>query len=270
LLLSAPSFAGPLELEGRLVQGGLLFGRTEPGARVELDGRAVRVSPDGRFVVGFNRDAGPESLLRVSFADGSEAKRQLAIASREYEIQRIDGLPQEQVTPPEAVLARIRAEQALINEVRALDRPEALFASGFVWPAQGPISGVYGSQRILNGEPRQPHYGVDIAAPEGTPVVAPADGVVALVHPDMYFTGGTVILDHGHGLTSAFLHLKEILVRQGQRLRQGEPLATIGATGRVTGAHLDWRINWFDVRVDPALLVPPMPAQEAPAGSGGG
>jgi len=158
------------------------------------------------------------------------------------------------------VLARIRAENARIAEARAVDRAEPMYESGFVWPAVGPISGVFGSQRVLNGEPRRPHYGVDVAAPPGTPVTAPADGVVAIAHPDMYYTGGTVLIDHGHGLTSVYSHLKEVWAKEGALLRQGDPIGSIGATGRATGPHLDWRINWFDQRLDPALLVPPMPA----------
>ncbi|HEU0237368.1 MAG TPA: M23 family metallopeptidase, partial [Candidatus Limnocylindrales bacterium] len=183
----------------------------------------------------------------------------LSIQQRAYDIQRVDGLPQEKVTPPEEVLARIAAEQAMVEEVRKVDRPEPWFETGFVWPVVGPISGIYGSQRILNGEPRWPHYGVDVVAPEGTPVVAPADGLVVLVNPDMYYSGGTVVLDHGFGLTSAYLHLKEISVEEGQTLRQGDRLGSVGATGRVTGAHLDWRFNWFDERLDPVLIAGPMP-----------
>ena len=156
-------------------------------------------------------------------------------------------------------MARIRAENARIAEARAVDRAEPMFESGFVWPVVGPISGVFGSQRVLNGEPRRPHYGVDVAAPPGTPVTAPADGVVAIAHPDMYYTGGTVLIDHGHGLTSVYSHLEEVWVKEGARLRQGDPIGSVGATGRATGPHLDWRINWFDQRLDPALLVPPMP-----------
>ena len=259
LLLAAPAWAGRLALDGHFQQGGLVFGTTEPGAEVTLDGRKVQVSPAGRFLFGFGREAGPEAALTVRFPDGTEETRRLEIAQRSYKIQRINGLPRKMVTPPESEWPRIQAENALIAKVRAVDRPEALFESGFTWPALGRISGVYGSQRILNGEPRRPHYGVDVAAPVGTPIKAPADGVVALAETGMYYTGGTVILDHGHGLTSAFLHMKDVLVTEGMRVEQGEPIGTLGATGRVTGPHLDWRINWFDRRLDPALLVGPMP-----------
>ncbi|MDX1425698.1 MAG: M23 family metallopeptidase [Kiloniellales bacterium] len=257
--LAPAAAAQDLTLTGALSQGGLVYGQTRPGAEVRLDGRPVPVGEDGRFLFGFGRDAAPEAVLELTLPDGTQARRTLEIAQRAYDIQRVDGLPQEKVTPPEEVLARIAAERAMVKEVRQVFRPQAWFESGFIWPVEGPISGVYGSQRILNGEPRWPHYGVDVAAPEGTPIVAPADGLVVLAHDDMYYSGGTLMIDHGYGLTSAYLHLKEIWVEEGQMLRQGEPIASVGATGRVTGAHLDWRFNWFDERLDPELIVGPMP-----------
>lgn len=254
--------AAELTLEGEVTQGGLIFGRTVPGATASLDGEALRLTPDGRFLFGFGRDAAPKATLTVTEPDGRVITRQLDVAQRDYDIQRIDGLKKDYVSPPEEVLARIRADAAAAAEARAADRPETDFDSGFIWPAIGPISGVYGSQRILNGEPRQPHYGVDIAGPVGKPVKAPADGVVTLAHPDMYFSGATLIMDHGHGLSSTFLHLEKILVTEGQRVRQGEVVALMGQSGRVTGPHLDWRMNWRDQRIDPTLLVPPMPKSE--------
>ncbi len=256
---ASPGFAQDLTLEGTLSQGGLVTGRTLPGAEVRLDGRPVRVGADGRFLIGFGREAAPEAVLELTLPDGTLARRTLAIEQRSYEIQRVDGLPQEKVTPPEEVLARIAAERAMVAVVRKVDRPEPWFETGFVWPVTGPISGVYGSQRILNGEPRWPHFGVDVAVPVGTPVVAPADGLVVVAHHDMYYSGGTVLLDHGHGLTSAYLHLHEVSVEEGQMLRRGDRLGSVGATGRVTGAHLDWRFNWFDRRLDPELIVGSMP-----------
>ena len=258
-LLSGQGWAQDLTLTGALSQGGLVTGQTQPGAEVTLDGRPVRVGADGRFLFGFGRDAAPEALLELTLPDGTLARRTLSIEQRSYDIQRIDGLPPEKVTPPEEVLARIAAEREMVAAVRKVDRAEPWFETGFVWPVAGRISGIYGSQRILNGEPRWPHFGVDVAAPEGTPVVAPADGLVVLAHPDMYYSGGTVLLDHGHGLTSAYLHLQEVSVEEGQMLRQGERLGSVGATGRVTGAHLDWRFNWFDQRLDPELIAGPMP-----------
>ena len=254
-----PATAQDLTLAGALSQGGLVTGRTVPGTEVRLDGRPVRVGADGRFLLGFGREAAPEAVLELTLPDGTLARRTLAIEQRSYDIQRIDGLQPEKVTPPEEVLARIADERAMVAVVRKVDRPEPWFETGFVWPVTGPISGVYGSQRILNGEPKWPHFGVDVAVPVGTPVVAPADGLVVVAHDDMYYSGGTVLLDHGYGLTSAYLHLHEVSVAEGQMLRQGDRLGSVGATGRVTGAHLDWRFNWFDRRLDPVLIAGPMP-----------
>ncbi len=264
LFVSAAAIGGELVLDGPLRQGGLIVGHGAPGLRATLDGRALRVDTEGRFVFGFGRDAAPSATLVVTHPDGAVEERQLAIAQRAYDVQRIDGLAKSLVTPPDEVVARIRDEAARVRAARKIDSAEALFAEGFVWPARGRISGIYGSQRILNGEPRQPHYGIDIAAPTGTPVVAPAPGVVTLVEPDLYFSGGTLIIDHGHGVSSAFLHLERIEVGIGDRVARGQPIATVGATGRVTGPHLDWRVNWFEERLDPALLVGPMPRADDP------
>lgn len=250
----------PLELTGPLTQGGLVTGRTAPGARVTIDGRPVRVAEDGLFLIGFGRDHGPEARLSVALPNGRSITRTLAIEPRKYDIQRIDGLPEAQVTPPPEVLARIQAENAEVALARKGDTAMAFFRGGFAWPALGRISGVYGSQRILNGQPRQPHYGVDIAAPRGSRVTAPADGIVVLAHPDMYFTGKTLIIDHGHGLFSTLIHMDQITVQPGEFVKQGQRVGTVGASGRATGPHLDWRVNLFDQRLDPQLLVGPMPA----------
>lgn len=261
-LLFSPGWGAELVLEfkGVLQQGSLVIGQTEPGTQVFLDERRVRVSEEGKFLIGFGRDAEPESILKFVTPDGAYKTRKLKIAQRQYQIQRIKGLPSRKVTPRTENLARIRKEAALVRKARELDDSRTGFLGGFIWPVQGAISGVYGSQRILNGQPRRPHYGIDIVAPTGTPVRAPADGLVTLVHPGMFFSGGTLILDHGHGLSSAFLHLHRILVKEGKQVAQGEVIAEVGATGRVTGAHLDWRINLFQTRLDPQLLVAPMPA----------
>ena len=245
-------------LEGRLIQGGLVIGTTMSGSIVTLDGRVVRVAQDGRFLFGFNRDATAAALV-ITTPDGSVDRRQLTVEVRRYDIQRIDGLPPKTVSPPPEILARIRREGVQIKTARMRDTPVAYFMTGFKWPAWGRISGVYGSQRVLNGKPSRPHYGIDVAAPIGTPVMAPADGVVRLAEPDLFYSGGTIILDHGHGLSSTFLHMARVEVQPGDQLRQGDRLGTIGATGRATGPHLDWRINWFDQRLDAGFLVPPMP-----------
>ena len=254
-----PAADSSVQLDGPRVQGGLVRGRVPPGSTVQYQGERVRVSRDGWFLIGFGRDAPPKAILSVVFPDGRRQRYGLAVKPRKYNIQRIDGLPPRKVTPSKKDLVRIRKEVALVRRARGLDDPRTDFLGGFRWPLKGRISGVYGSQRILNGEPRRPHYGIDIAAPRGARVVAPAGGVVTLAHRDMYFSGGTMIVDHGHGLSSAFLHLSRILVRKGQRVKQGQPIAEVGSTGRSTGPHLDWRINLFGRRLDPSLLVGPMP-----------
>ena len=257
---AAPAAEPSVQLDGPRVQGGLVRGRVAPGSTVEFEGERVRVSRDGWFLIGFGRDAPPKAVLSVVSPEGRRQRYGLAVKPREYRIQRIDGLPPGKVTPrSKEDLARIRREVAMVKRARLTDDARTDFLGGFRWPIKGPISGVYGSQRILNGEPRQPHYGVDIAVPTGTKALAPAAGVVTLAHPDMFFSGGTLIVDHGHGLSSAFLHLSRILVKKGQRVAQGQPIAEVGATGRVTGPHLDWRINLFGRRIDPELLVGPMP-----------
>lgn len=250
-----------VSLDGKIVQGGLMFGQAPAGSQVYLDGEPLMVSPDGHFVLGFGRDETAERLLEVTKPDGERWRRALRPAPREFDIQRIDGLDQAHVTPPHSVLQRIRDDARLTRLARERRDQRTDWLGGWIWPAEGRISGVYGSQRILNGEPRAPHWGLDIAAPTGTPVIAPASGLVTLAEPDLYFSGGTLFIDHGHGLVSAFLHLSELLVESGQRVEQGELIGRIGATGRATGPHLDWRINLGDRRVDPALLLPP---REAP------
>ncbi|MEE4377156.1 MAG: M23 family metallopeptidase [Candidatus Competibacteraceae bacterium] len=251
--------AGELNLPNTFTQGDIIIGQAIPGTELVLDGKAVRVSDEGAFVFGFGRDAPASARLEIIFPDGRREIRNLTVQARRYDVQRIDGLPPSKVTPPKKVLERISRESKQVAQARAKDFARPYFLSGFIWPTKGRISGVYGSQRILNGEPRRPHYGVDVAAPVGTPVHAPADGIVTLTHPNMYFSGGTVIIDHGHGLSSSFLHLEKIHAKEGQAVKQGDVIATVGATGRVTGAHLDWRMNWFKERVDPTVLVPPMP-----------
>ncbi|MET0081545.1 MAG: M23 family metallopeptidase [Sedimenticola sp.] len=264
---STPTWAG-IELEGDAVQGGLMQGRVEPGSKVMVDKTRVRVSREGVFLVAFGRDHGDSSVIRITYPDGSEERQTVKVAKREYRIQRIDGLPKRKVVPKKEDLERIRRESAMIGKARRRDDARTGFLSGWIWPVEGPISGVYGSQRILNGKPRRPHFGVDIAVPVGTPVRSPADGIVTFTHDDMFFSGGTMIVDHGHRLSSSFLHLHKILVKQGQHVKQGDIIAEVGKTGRVTGAHLDWRMNYHAHRIDPQLLVPPMPEQKAGSRNG--
>jgi murein DD-endopeptidase MepM/ murein hydrolase activator NlpD len=256
-----PAQAIELSVTGDLVQGGLAFGRTVPGAIVEVDESRVRVSEYGEFLMGFGRDAADTITVRVRNPGGTSDTQTLAVKARQFPTQRIDGLPPKQVTPDAEVLKRIRAEGALIKEARTKNSAAPMFRSGFVWPVQGIVSGVFGSQRILNGEPRAPHSGVDIAAPTGTPVVSCADGVVSLVHPDMFYTGKSVMVDHGFGLASVYIHMSEILVEEGQQVSRGTTIGKVGSSGRATGAHLHWGISLFQTRLDPALLVPSMPVQ---------
>lgn len=257
LLLATLSLpAAAWELAGNAMQGGMMTGKTEAGATVDVDGKAIRVAPDGSFVFGFGRDFDRPVTLTIN----GEAIR-VDVAGRDYNIQRIDGLPPKMVTPPEKTLKRIRRENAEIARVRALDTPETWFTQSWIWPSEGIISGVYGSQRVLNGQPRRPHFGIDIAVPTGTPVLSPTDAIVRMAEPDLYFTGGTVMLDHGHGVTSVYSHLSKIDVAVGQKVTQSQKIAEVGSTGRSTGPHLDWRVNWFKERLDPALLAGPMPGR---------
>jgi len=251
--------AGRVAFSGQPTQGGLVFAKAPPGTRAALDGRTLRVTADGRFVFGFGRDQGASATLLLIHPDGARESQALDVKPRRFDVQRIDGLPPKMVEPDENDLERIKLDQQAITKARARDSEEAMWAGPWVWPVTGRISGVYGSQRILNGQPRRPHYGVDVAMPVGTPIVAPAMGIVSVAHGDMYFTGGTIILDHGHGVGSLYAHLSALDVVEGQRVKQGAQIGRVGATGRVTGAHLHWGMTWFAVNVDPVLVVPPMP-----------
>ena len=254
------------ELDGVFSQGGLIFGRTVPGAAVRLDGEAVLVDADGRFVFGFERDSALTALLTVEAPNGDVERQTLEIKDRVFRIDRINGLDQSKVSGfTEAQLEKIGADRVKKDQARAKSEPTALWISGFDWPVRGRISGVFGSQRILNGEPKRPHSGVDVARPTGTPIKAPADGVVTLAEHGMYFEGGLVLLDHGHWLESAFLHMSRIDVEPGQRVKKGDVVGAIGATGRVTGPHLHWSVKWAGRLVDPQLLVGDMDASSATA-----
>lgn len=251
--LSASASDG-LEFQGVWRQGGMIVGRVAPAARVTFAGKSVPVSADGHFVVGLGRDAPAAVTLVVSDPLGPRRYR-FDVERRSYPVQRVDGVPESTVVPPPEAMERIRREQALVDAARAVVSSRDDFLGGFNRPLDGPITGVYGSLRIYNGVPRNPHFGLDIAAPTGTLVRAPAPGVVRLAQPDLYFSGGTLILDHGRGLSSSFIHLSALLVREGDAVARGDPIARVGATGRANGPHLDWRMNWFDVRLDPALVL---------------
>ncbi|MFY0667429.1 MAG: M23 family metallopeptidase [Alteromonas stellipolaris] len=243
-----------ITLNGTLTQGSLIRGQVAPDAVVTLDGETLSLNSEGKFVFGFPRDAGLSHKLKVELADGTTSVREITLTKREYNIQRIDGLDSKMVTPPKAVLERIRQDNVNVAKARSkVTDADALFTR-FEWPAKGPITGVYGSQRVLNGVPKWPHFGVDVGGPTGSPVTAPVQGTVTLAE-DLYYSGNTLILDHGMGVFSTFLHLDSITVKVGDTVAQGEQIGTIGATGRATGPHLDWRINLGKMRLDPQTVV---------------
>lgn len=277
-LIAALFFAAPvlaesghhpaLELRGPLQQGALIIGMAVPDARATLDGAALRVAEDGVFAFGLDRDHGRTARLAVAYPDGTVIERVLEVAPRDWAVQRIDGLPQKYVTPPPETLARIAEERELKTAARAVRVDDSWFALPFIWPARGPVTGVFGSQRIYNGEPRRPHYGVDVAAPTGTPIAAPQAGIVTLAQSDMYFEGGLVFLDHGHGVTSVMMHMSRVDVTEGQRVARGDTIGAVGATGRATGPHLHWGLFWRGAQLDPVNLVGPMPDGAAVATGG--
>ncbi len=257
-----------IDLTGAFSQGGLVFGKTLPGATVTLDAEPVMVGQAGDFILGFGRDHGATALLVVALPDGPTLRRALEIADRAFPVDRIDGLDQSKVSGfTEEQLARIAVEQEKKKAARAATDPSPFWAAGFSWPVTGRISGVFGSQRILNGEAKTPHSGVDVAAPLGTPIKAPAAGVVRLADPDLYFEGGLVLIDHGQWLESAFLHMSRLDVKPGDRVEKGQVIGAVGATGRATGPHMHWSLRWTGTLVDPELVAGEMPPGTA-AGAG--
>ena len=247
-------------LNGKFTQGALLRGQAPAGSKVTLNGETVQTNKDGKFVVGFEREAPLQQTLVVKLDNGQKWQRDITLEKREYNIQRIDGLEQKMVSPPAEVTARIKQDNINVANARSGNTDlDALFTR-FEWPAKGVISGVYGSQRILNGVPKWPHYGLDIANETGTPVYAPVDGVVTMAN-DLYYSGNTLILDHGMRVFSTFLHMDTITVEVGETVKQGEQIGTIGSTGRSTGPHLDWRINLGNTRLDPQTIISGSPEE---------
>ncbi len=237
---------------GALTQGSLAMGSAPPGSLVALDGRPLRVTADGRFAFGFGPDQTRAALVTVRYPEGGGDSRSFTPSPRQYEVQRVNGLPQKTVTPPPEVSARIAHEAETIYLARLTDTAGSDFLAGFDWPAPGIESGVFGSQRIDNGTPMAAHYGVDMAAPTGTPIHAPADGVVSICD-DYYLDGGFTLIDHGQGVSTSYLHQSRRLVKVGDVVKRGQRIGLIGATGRATGPHLHWAMNWFEVRLDPSL-----------------
>lgn len=242
---------------GSFSQGGLVVLALTKGTQVKLNG-ALLPTVNNQTLLGFGRDAALQQTLIFSRKNKTQSVT-LKLTKRDYDIQRIDGLPPAMVTPPEDALPRIIAQSKLKRAARAIDSRRADFAQDFVWPVKGRISGVFGSQRFYNGEPRRPHFGIDIAAPRGTKVRAPAPGKVTLAEPDMYFEGGLIFIDHGLQLTSAYMHLDTLAVKVGDEVGAGDVIATVGSTGRSTGPHLDWRMFWRNQRIDPALVATDTP-----------
>ena len=236
-------------------QGSLVLGKVPADATVRYGTRVLRPTNYGTVVFGIGRDeAGPVSV-DITTSDGRMQTARITVTPRDWPVENVRGVPPKTVEPPPDIAARIEREQAQVVAARVRDDDRADFAQAFVWPVKGRISGRFGNQRVYNGVPKSPHSGMDIAAPTGTPVLAPASGIVTFAAPDLYLTGGTLLLDHGHGVSSNFLHLSRIDVKVGDRVQQGQVIGAVGATGRATGPHLHWGMNWFDVRVDPLLVL---------------
>ncbi|MDC3117290.1 M23 family metallopeptidase [Candidatus Pelagibacter sp.] len=243
-----------IEFKGKFLQGHYIVGITDPSSQIIIDKKKVRVSKDGYFVFGIDRDR-KFDLTITKITNGKSEKVIKKILKREYNIQRIDGLEESKVTPPESVYKRIKEENTKIGKARAINSDLPFFKKQFIMPVEGIISGVYGSQRILNGKPKWPHYGIDIAAKKGTMIKSSASGVVTMAEDDLYYTGGTIIMDHGHGISTIYSHLENVMVSIGDRINQGDIIGTVGSTGRSTGPHLDFRVNWFQTRLDPMSLL---------------
>ncbi len=243
-----------VEFKGKFLQGHYIIGITDPSAKIIIDKKKIKVSEDGFFVFGLDRDR----KFDVTITKDLNGKKETIIKKvlkRKYNIQRIDGLPENKVTPPESVYKRIREENNKIGEARAINSNLPFFKNQFIMPVEGIISGVYGSQRILNGKPKWPHYGIDIAAKKGTMIKSSGSGTVTMAEDDLYYTGGTIIMDHGHGISTIYSHLENVLVSVGDKINQGDIIGTVGSTGRSTGPHLDFRINWFQTRLDPMSVL---------------
>ena len=243
-----------IEFKGKFIQGHYIIGITDPTSEIIIDKKKVKVSDDGYFVFGIDRDR-KFDLTVTQIKNGNKKKFIKKVLKRKYNIQRIDGLEESKVTPPESVYKRIKEENNRIGEARAINSDLPFFKKKFIIPVKGIISGVYGSQRILNGKPKWPHYGIDIAAKKGTKIKSSATGIVTMAEPDLYYTGGTIIMDHGHGISTIYSHLAKLNVKVGDKVLQGDIIGTVGSTGRSTGPHLDFRVNWFQTRLDPMSIL---------------
>ena len=243
------------EFIGSFYQGNFILGKTAKESKVFIDNKLIRVSNEGYFAFGIDRDRKNDVIIKIINKEKVEniIKK---IYKKKYQIQKIDGLPQKQVTPPKEVYDRIKKDNELIAEARTIDTDLSFFSKKFIIPVDNPlISGVYGSQRILNGIPKSPHYGVDFAAEEGTPIKNMLDGVVTLSEKDLYYTGGTIIIDHGHGISTLYMHMRDVNVSKNQFIKQGDVIGTVGKTGRSTGPHLHIQLHWFDIKLDPLSVL---------------
>ena len=244
-----------LEFDGSFIQGHFIIGKTDPKTMIWIDKKKIKVSKDGYFVFGIGRDRKYDVVI-TSKKDGITKKIIKKVKKRKYKIQRIDGLPEKKVTPPKEVYERIKRENKIISDARSIESDLTFFKNKFIYPLENAIiTGVYGSQRILNGKPKWPHYGVDFAAIEGTKIKAMLDGTATMVEPELFYTGGTLIFDHGHGISTLYMHMQKIFIEKGQKVKQGDVIGTVGSTGRSTGAHLDVRLNWFGTRLDPMTVL---------------
>ncbi len=248
------TYSNAIEFQGKFIQGHLILGKTNPNAKIIVGKKEVRVSKDGYFVFGIDRDR-KFDLIFTKIINKKKSTVVKKVLKRKYNIQRIDGLEESKVTPPESVYKRIKKENNAIGKARAINSNLNFFKDKFIMPLEGIISGVYGSQRILNGKPKWPHYGIDIAAKQGTTIKSSASGVVTMAEDDLYYTGGTIIMDHGHGISTIYSHLENVLVSVGDQINQGDVIGTVGSTGRSTGPHLDFRVNWFQTRLDPLSVL---------------
>ena len=244
-----------LEFKGKFIQGHFIVGKTEPDSKIWIDKKKIKVTSDGYFVFGIGRDRKFDLVITREF-NNKKQKFVKKVQKRKYKIQRIDGLPKKKVTPPKEVYERIKRENKIIVNARAIESNLTFFKKKFIPPLENAIiTGVYGSQRILNGKPKWPHYGIDFAAKEGTKIKAMLDGTATMVEPDLFYTGGTLIFDHGHGISTLYMHMQKIFVKKGQKIKQGDIIGTVGSTGRSTGPHLDVRLNWFGTRLDPMTVL---------------
>ncbi|MBL4895211.1 MAG: M23 family metallopeptidase [Emcibacter sp.] len=243
-----------LGLPDDLIQGGFYVGKVAPGSAVWLGDRKLKISPEGNFAFGLNWKQAGMVKMKLIGPDGVVHPQRLMVKKKKYDVEHIDGLPPKMVAPPAEVLQRIRADSARVKKARAIDSDRDDFRAAFIWPVRGRISGNFGNHRILNGTPKSPHTGMDIAAPKGTAIKAPLGGVVTMLS-NLYYTGNTVIIDHGFGVSTVFAHMDTVSVRTGQQLTQGDQIGTVGATGRATGPHLHWGLNWYKERLNPALVL---------------